>query len=105
EVLALDIDRARVRGVWLSGDRYLRCASVVLTTGTFLRGLIHIGDRRFPAGRMGEAAANALSASLEEAGFALRRLKTGTPPRLSRASIAWDELALQEGDDPPVPFS
>lgn len=105
EVSNLRLSGKRVTGVELTDGRTLSCGSVVLTTGTFLRGLIHIGERRFPAGRMGEPASNGLSSCLERAGFALRRLKTGTPPRLSRSTIAWDQLPMQEGDDPPEPFS
>jgi tRNA uridine 5-carboxymethylaminomethyl modification enzyme len=78
---------------------------VVLTTGTFLRGLIHIGERQIPAGRVGEAPALGLSATLERIGFALGRLKTGTPPRLDGTTIDWAHLEMQPGDDPPEPFS
>ena len=78
---------------------------MVLTTGTFLRGLIHIGDRQIAAGRVGEAPAIGLSRTLERAGFALGRLKTGTPPRLDGATIDWASLEMQPGDDPPEPFS
>ncbi|MGH6981794.1 MAG: tRNA uridine-5-carboxymethylaminomethyl(34) synthesis enzyme MnmG, partial [Stellaceae bacterium] len=72
---------------------------------TFLRGLIHCGEERIPAGRVGEAPSVGLSATLERAGFALGRLKTGTPPRLDGKTIDWDGLDVQHGDDPPVPFS
>jgi tRNA uridine 5-carboxymethylaminomethyl modification enzyme len=78
---------------------------VVLTTGTFLRGLIHIGERQIPAGRVGEAPSMGLSATLERAGFALGRLKTGTPPRLDGKTIDWSALEMQPGDDPAEPFS
>ena len=78
---------------------------MVLTTGTFLRGLVHIGERRFAAGRMGEAPSLGLSNSLERVGFALGRLKTGTPCRLDGRTIDWAALERQPGDDPPVPFS
>ena len=77
----------------------------MLTTGTFLRGLIHIGEQQIPAGRAGEAAAIGLSDTLERAGFALGRLKTGTPPRLDGTTIDWQALEAQPGDDPPEPFS
>ncbi len=86
-------------------DGCLATAAVVLTTGTFLRGLIHIGERQIPAGRAGEAPAIGLSATLERAGFALGRLKTGTPPRLDGTTIDWTALEMQPGDDPPEPFS
>ena len=82
-----------------------RAGAVVLTTGTFLRGLIHIGEQQTPAGRVGEAPALGLSATLERAGFALGRLKTGTPPRLDGRTIDWASLDMQPGDEPPEPFS
>jgi tRNA uridine 5-carboxymethylaminomethyl modification enzyme len=77
----------------------------VLTTGTFLGGLIHIGEQKIPAGRVGEAPSLGLSRTLRGFGLALGRLKTGTPPRLDGRTIAWEQLAVQDGDDPPVPFS
>ena len=80
-------------------------APVVLTTGTFLRGLIHIGEKKIPAGRVGEAPALGLSRTLDNLGFALGRLKTGTPPRLDGRTIDWSALQMQPGDDPPEPFS
>jgi tRNA uridine 5-carboxymethylaminomethyl modification enzyme len=92
-------------GVALKDGRAISCGSVVLTTGTFLRGLIHIGDRKIPAGRVGEGPALGLSASLEDIGFALGRLKTGTPARLDGRTIDWAQLEEQPGDDEPVPFS
>lgn len=92
-------------GVALKDGRAISCGSVVLTTGTFLRGLIHIGDRKVPAGRVGEGPALGLSASLEDIGFALGRLKTGTPARLDGRTIDWAQLEEQPGDDEPVPFS
>jgi tRNA uridine 5-carboxymethylaminomethyl modification enzyme len=78
---------------------------VVLTTGTFLRGLIHIGERKIPAGRIGEAPALGLSTRLYGLGLRMGRLKTGTPPRLDGKTIRWDDLQVQHGDDPPRPFS
>src|SRR5689334_6190495 len=98
-------DAARVCGVRLADGRELQAGAVVLTTGTFLRGLIHIGEQRTPAGRVGEAPALGLSKTLERIGFALGRLKTGTPPRLDGTTIAWDRVELQPGDEPPEPFS
>jgi tRNA uridine 5-carboxymethylaminomethyl modification enzyme len=83
----------------------IRAGAVVLTTGTFLHGLIHIGEKKTPAGRFGEPPAAGLSGQLKERGLALGRLKTGTPPRLDGRSIAWDCLEEQPGDDEPVPFS
>ena len=104
EDLVLD-DRGAVSGVVLSDGRVLATGRVVLTTGTFLRGLIHIGTETIPAGRVGEAPALGLSQTLERAGFALGRLKTGTPPRLDGRTIDWAALEVQPGDDPPEPFS
>ena len=105
EVGDLALVESRVAGVRLVDGRALAAAAVVLTTGTFLRGLIHIGERQSPAGRVGEAPSLGLSATLEHAGFALGRLKTGTPPRLDGSSIDWAALEMQQGDDPPEPFS
>ncbi len=79
--------------------------AAVLTTGTFMRGLMHTGESKTPGGRHGEGAAVGISGALRELGFELGRLKTGTPPRLRRATIDWDALDLALGDDPPVPFS
>src|SRR6202030_836708 len=95
----------RVTGVRLADGRILAAGAVVLTTGTFLRGLIHIGERQIPAGRVGEAPAIGLSRTLESAGFALGRLKTGTPPRLDGTTIDWSAVQMQPGDEPPEPFS
>ncbi len=94
-----------VTGVRLQDGRAFGARAVVLTTGTFLRGLIHIGERQIPAGRVGEAPAIGLSRTLERAGFTLGRLKTGTPPRLDGTTIDWPALELQPGDEPPEPFS
>lgn len=101
----LVLDGERVTGIRTGAGETFMCAAVVLTTGTFLRGLIHIGDRQIPAGRAGEAPALGLSKTLERAGFALSRLKTGTPPRLDGRSIDWGRTTEQPGDTPPVPFS
>ena len=95
----------RVTGVITGDGRSIACAAAVLTTGTFLRGLIHIGEKKIPAGRVGESPALGLSNTLERFGFSLGRLKTGTPPRLDGKTIDWASLAVQPGDDPPVPFS
>jgi tRNA uridine 5-carboxymethylaminomethyl modification enzyme len=92
------------------GDAY-RCAALVVTTGTFLNGLIHIGPEQHPAGRAGEPPSRELAESLKSFGFEYGRLKTGTPPRLDRESIDFDRevsrgaFAVERGDDPPVPFS
>ena len=96
---------SRITGVVTASGRRLRCASVVLTTGTFLRGVIHIGLRQIAAGRVGDAPAVALAATLERIGFRLGRLKTGTPPRLDGRTIDRSGLTAQPGDVPPEPFS
>ncbi|HXL48517.1 MAG TPA: tRNA uridine-5-carboxymethylaminomethyl(34) synthesis enzyme MnmG [Xanthobacteraceae bacterium] len=95
----------RSAGIKLADGRELGTAAVVLTTGTFLRGLIHVGDRTTPAGRVGEAPAIGLALTLEWLGFALGRLKTGTPPRLDGRTIDWVAVDMQPGDEPPEPFS
>ena len=95
----------RVTGIRLADGRELAAGAVVITTGTFLRGLIHLGERNWPAGRVDEAPALGLSKSFEAAGFTLGRLKTGTPPRLDGATIDWSAVEMQPGDDPPEPFS
>jgi len=101
----LMISNGRVIGVRLADGRELPAGAVVITTGTFLRGLIHLGESNWPAGRVGEAPALGLSASFERAGFTLGRLKTGTPPRLDGRTIDWSAVEMQPGDDPPEPFS
>ncbi len=95
----------RIAGLKLADRREFGAGAVVLTTGTFLRGLIHIGERQTPAGRVGEAPALGLSLTLQRLGFALGRLKTGTPPRLDGRTIDWAAVAMQPGDEPPEPFS
>jgi tRNA uridine 5-carboxymethylaminomethyl modification enzyme len=95
----------RLCGLQLADGRHIAAGRVVLTTGTFLGGLIHIGAEKIPAGRVGEAPALGLSETLRRCGFLLGRLKTGTPPRLDGATIDWQGLDAQPGDDPPVPFS
>lgn len=105
EIVDLDVVDGRVAGVRFADETMLSCGAVVLTTGTFLGGLIHIGERRFPAGRMNEQASTGLSATLRQAGFRLGRLKTGTPPRIDGTTIDWAALDMQSADDEPVPFS
>jgi len=95
----------RVTGVRMANGREISAGAVVVTTGTFLRGLIHLGEKNWPAGRVGEAPALGLSRSFERAGFTLGRLKTGTPPRLDGTTIDWSAVEMQPGDDPPEPFS
>jgi tRNA uridine 5-carboxymethylaminomethyl modification enzyme len=93
------------RGVVSEAGEILKAGAVVLTTGTFLRGVIHIGEASRPAGRVGEGPARALAETLKRLGFALGRLKTGTPPRLDGRTIDYSGLERQPGDDPPEPFS
>src|SRR5260370_22284493 len=95
----------RIAAARLTDERVFTAGAVVLTTGTFLRGLIHIGERQTPAGRVGEAPAIGLARTLEHLGFALGRLKTGTPPRLDGRTIDWSGLEMQPGDEPPEPVS
>jgi len=95
----------RIAGLRLESGEIVKAKQVIITTGTFLGGEIHIGMEVFPSGRMGEAATFGLSKSLKDAGFKLGRLKTGTPPRLSAKSIDFSILEPQPGNDPPMPFS
>ncbi|MFM9958976.1 MAG: tRNA uridine-5-carboxymethylaminomethyl(34) synthesis enzyme MnmG [Phycisphaerales bacterium] len=98
----------RIVGVTIAtptGERTLHAPAVVLTTGTFMRGLMHTGESQTVGGRIGEAAAVGISGTLRDLGFELGRLKTGTPPRLKRGTIDWDSLEPQLGDNPPTPFS
>ena len=101
----LMVTNGRVVGIRLADGRELSAGAVVITTGTFLRGLIHLGEKNWPAGRVDEAPAMGLSKSFERAGFTLGRLKTGTPPRLDGRTIDWSVVEMQPGDDPPEPFS
>ena len=94
-----------IKGVRLESGEVMHCEKVIITTGTFLGGEIHIGLDVFPSGRMGEAATFGLSKSLKDSGFELGRLKTGTPPRLDRKTINFDALEIQPGEDTPAPFS
>jgi len=103
EVAALIVED-RVRGVRLADGREVAATAVVMTTGTFLRGLMHTGPLQVPGGRVGEAPSNSLSASLQEIGFRLERFKTGTPPRLARASVDLSRFEEQPGDATPVFF-
>jgi len=105
EAADIEMQDNAVSAVLLADGRRLTCGAVVLTTGTFLRGLIHIGDRKIVAGRMNEQASLGLSNTLARAGFTLGRLKTGTPPRLDGRTIDWDGVDKQAADDVPVPFS
>ena len=105
EVVDLVISRGSITAVVLGNGQRIECGAVVLTTGTFLRGLIHIGERKFAAGRMNEKASLGLSETFVRAGFTLGRLKTGTPPRLDGKTIDWASLDMQAADDEPSFFS
>ncbi len=105
EVDDLVVESGRVTGVRLGDGRELSAGAVVITTGTFLRGVIHIGDQTVPAGRVGEGPAVGLALTIERLGFKMGRLKTGTPPRLDGKTIDWASLERQPGDKPPLPFS
>ena len=104
EDLSID-NKGVINGVVLSGGKKVSTRAVVITTGTFLRGLIHIGDQRIPAGRLGNQRSLGLSFAFKRWGFRLGRLKTGTPPRLDRKTIRWGSLEPQFGDRRPIPFS
>ncbi len=104
EDLVLDATNTAA-GILTADGEEVRAGSVVTTTGTFLRGLIHIGEEKVPAGRVGEAPSVGLARTLARFGFPLARLKTGTPPRIDSTSIDWAGLEVQAGDDPPPPFS
>lgn len=101
----LIVEDGEVAGIVCASGQRIRAKSVVVTTGTFLRGLIHRGEERIPAGRVGEAPSNELSKRLMALELPLGRLKTGTPARLNGKTIAWDQLELQHADEDPVPFS
>ena len=101
----LIVEGGNVNGVLTADGRSISAGAVVLTTGTFLRGLIHIGERKIPAGRINEAPALGLSERLYGLGLRMSRLKTGTPPRLDGRTVNWNGLQVQHGDDPPQPFS
>lgn len=101
----LQLNGGRVNGIILADGRHISCGAAVLTTGTFLRGLIHIGNRKIPAGRVGENPSVGLSGTLERSGLRLGRLKTGTPARLDGRTIDWQSVGRQGADEDPVPFS
>jgi len=105
QVVALEVADGRVRGVRLANGAVIGAERVVVTPGTFLNGLMHIGERTVAGGRVGEHAARGISDCLTDLGFRLVRLKTGTPPRIHRDSIDFDRMLPQRGDDPPRPFS
>ncbi len=105
EAADLIISDGQISGLVLADGSTIRCHSIVLTTGTFLHGLIHIGEKQWPAGRMGENPAAAMADTLKRLKLPLGRLKTGTPARLDGRTINWSSLQMQPADDPPIPFS
>lgn len=105
EDLLIDDKNGRVQGIRTGSGKEIKAGAVVITTGTFLRGLIHIGDQKIPAGRVGDKPSIGLAYTFKRLGFPLGRLKTGTPPRLDGRTIDWDGLDAQPADDPPIPFS
>lgn len=105
EAVDLSVEDGILKGIALADGQIISCPCVVVTTGTFLSGLIHIGDKSWPAGRVGENPSIKLGTRLKELGLTLGRLKTGTPPRLDRSTIDWEKLDKQMADRDPVPFS
>tara|TARA_B100000989_G_scaffold155390_1_gene115944 strand:- start:285 stop:2135 length:1851 start_codon:yes stop_codon:yes gene_type:complete len=105
EVVSLLINKESVEGVLLRSGEKLFCKSVVITCGTFLSGVIHVGDRKILAGRMGESSSVGITEHLNSMGFKTMRLKTGTPPRALKSSIDWEKTSVDFGDKNPVPFS
>lgn len=105
EVAGLRFDGRNIAAVVLADGTEIECGAVVLTTGTFLGGVLHAGEDTQHGGRLGEGAAHLLSRNLSSMGLRMGRLKTGTPPRLLRSSIAWDQLELQPSEEPPQRFS
>ena len=105
EVVSLVINKGGVEGVALRSGEKLFCKSVVITCGTFLSGVIHVGDRKILAGRMGESSSVGITEYLDSVGFKTMRLKTGTPPRALKSSIDWEKTSVDFGDKDPVPFS
>jgi len=105
EVIAVDIKNYKVKSVLLRSGEKIKCQCLIITAGTFLSGLIHIGERKILAGRMGEERSEGITESLESFGFFSGRLKTGTPPRIDKATIDWTKTSLSLGDKTPIPFS
>ena len=105
EVVRVLVDRYNITGVLMRDGSIFSARAVILTCGTFLAGKIHIGERKILAGRMGEERSDGITESLKSLGFKTGRLKTGTPPRLNRASVNWGKTALSMGDASPTPFS
>ena len=105
EVVSVDIAGSKLKSVLLRDGSKIMCRAAILTCGTFLNGLIHVGQKKIRAGRMGESAAEGITESLKSYGFKSGRLKTGTPPRLEASSVKWENMSIAAGDDDPIPFS
>jgi tRNA uridine 5-carboxymethylaminomethyl modification enzyme len=105
EVADLLVEDGRVRGIGLADGRRIRSRAVILTTGTFLGGVLHVGERSVAGGRLGEPAARRLSLRLADLGLRMGRLKTGTPPRFAARSVDWSRCGVQPSEDPPTTFS
>ena len=105
EVVSVDIEGSKLKSVLLRDGSKIMCRAAILTCGTFLNGLIHVGQKKIRAGRMGESAAEGITESLKSYGFKSGRLKTGTPPRLEASSVRWENMSIAAGDDDPIPFS
>ena len=105
EVKNFKVTRGRLVGVTLSSGLAIKCKALIITCGTFMSGLIHIGSKQFKGGRMGERRSKGLTESLKNYGFSIQRLKTGTPPRAHTESINWDHLEIAKGEAEPHPFS
>ena len=105
EVVSIDIKNNAVCGVFLRGGEVIKTRSIIVTCGTFLSGMIHVGNRKIPAGRMGESRSEGITENLVSHGFKTMRLKTGTPPRALKKSIDWEKTTIEYGDKKPTPFS
>ncbi len=105
EVIDIGITEKIVRSITLRTGSIVKCKSLVITTGTFLSGLIHVGKKKIPSGRINEKPSIALSDTIRGSGLMVSRLKTGTPPRIKKDSINWERIEDQPGDTPPIPFS
>ena len=105
EAISVDIRNYKIKSILLRSGEKINCSCVIITAGTFLSGLIHIGERKILAGRMGEERSEGITESLKSFGFFSGRLKTGTPPRIDKNSIIWSETSISLGDKHPTPFS
>ena len=104
-VTEISVRGNEIRGVLCKDGKSFYAPAVIITTGTFLAGIMHIGKKQYPCGRIGEPASNELSRSLRQIGLDVKRLKTGTPPRIDAATVNYDRTQIQYGDEKPVPFS